>query len=507
MIRWLHRGGPQLRRVPVASLALWRRAAVAGPSAGTRRPPDPAWRRRALAAALLAVALAGPRYVVPIERVTLWVDDSLSMLTRESGGSRLETGLAAMAAELAAQRRAEVEIRTLGNPWQAFDGLTTDTVASIVGAAGKREPNAPPAGLLGADRQHWLLTDGADPDLAVAAKNTGFARVFPVGEVTRNAGLVRLSARRSLGDRDLLDLELQVSNGGDSAEQRVAVISTDSGEVTRGSFTLEPGASTTLSAQASMSSTVHARLEPGDALADDDALTLDTSVLGARRVAVDPACPAGLAAALRAHPALTAAADTAAAELAVDCGATTITEAIPRIRFPRSRASEAVDGMAAWSSGVSAQHRRSLDTFALRTRAQLAPPSDGDRVLLAAGPAPLIVQRRTAGAPLIETSLDTESAGSDRPVTPLLVAFLVDRALSATLLDPVAVTVREERAVRVVPRDDMTAVATASRTAARQSRDLRWPLLVLTVLVLLWELATLLRRWRGERVEAVAWPG
>jgi hypothetical protein len=156
---------------------------------------------------------------------------------------------------------------------------------------------------------------------------------------------------------------------------------------------------------------------------------------------------------------------------------------------------------------VSAQQRRDLDAFALRTRGQLAPPGDGDEALLAAGPTPLIVQRRSAGAPLIETVLDTESSGPDRPVTPLLVALLADRALSAALLDPVAVAARDERAVRVVPQVDMGGVAASSRAVALQSRDWTWAPLALAVLALLWELAALWRRGRRERVEAEAWPG
>lgn len=506
-IRWLHRGGPQLRRVPVASLALWRRAAVAGRSAGTRRPPDPAWRRRALAAALLAVALAGPRFAAPVERVTLWVDDSLSMLTLESGGSRLETGLAEVAAELAAQRRTELEVRTLGNPWRAFDALDSATVAAVLATAGEREPVAPPAGLLHADRQHWLLTDGADPALAAAVADERFSRVFRVGEVSRNVGLVRLSARRSLGERDRLDLELQVSNGGNVAEERIVVLSTDAAEVLRTTLTLEAGGTESLSAQAPISLDVQARLAPGDALAVDDALALDAGALATRRVAVDATCPAGLVAALQAHPALTVAASGTAAELAVECGGAAVATAGPRIRFLRDRASTAVDGLVTWSSSVSARQRRSLDASALRTRGELAPPGDGDELLLAGGPTPLIVQRRGAGAPVIETALDTESGVLDPPLTPLLVAFLVDRAFSATLLDPVAVVARDERAVQVVPGSDVTGAAAASPNAALRARDWTWPLLALAALVLLWELAALWSRWRRERVEAEAWPG
>lgn len=507
LIRWLHRGGPQLRRVPVASLALWRDAAAAGPSAGVRRPPDPAWRRRALAVALLAAALAGLHSHAPVERVTLWVDDSLSMLTQEPGGSRLATGLATVAEELAAQRRVEVEVRTLGNPWQAFDGLAPQTVSALIGAAGQREPAPPPAGLLRTDREQWLLTDGADPDVTSAAAEPGFSRVFLAGEVTRNAGLVRLSARRSLGDRDRLDLELEIGNGGDTVEQRVVVLSSESGEVSRVPMTLGSGESVTLSAQASMSPTLQARLEPGDALAADDVLVLDASALASRRVSVDPACPAGLVAALRAHPALSEVVDPTAADLAVDCGSTEVAAGMPRIRFLRDHALVPVEGAVTWSSVVDARARRGLDAFALGTRGKLAPSGDGDRVLLAAGDTPLIVERRTAGPPLLETVLDTESSRSDRPVTPLLVALLVDRALSAALLDPVAIAAREERAIRVVPRDEVSRVAAAPSVQARSSRDWTRPLLALAMLVLLWELATLLRRWLRERVDAEAWSG
>jgi hypothetical protein len=509
-IRWLHRGGAQLRSVPVASLALWRKAATAGPSAGERRPPDPAWRRRALAAALLSVALAGPRSAAPVERLTVWVDDSLSMLTRESGASRLETGLAEIAAELAARPGVEVEVRMLGNPWQRLDGLSPGAIATLVQAAGQREPAAPPAGLLRADRRHWLLTDGADAEFLDAASGIGFSKLFRVGEVTRNAGLVRLSARRSLADRERLDLELQVSNGGDAVEERVAVLATDSGEVMRASLTLEPGASTTVSAVASMSAGVQARLDPGDALADDDTLGLDARPLLARRVAADPACPAAILAALRTHPALTITEAAAEADFAVECGGTAgspTTTTIPRLRFVRDRLPEPVDGPLTWSSSVTETQRGSLDSLKLRAGAQLAPSGRGDVLLLAAGSVPLIVERRKDGARLIETTIDADSVEPGRPVAPLLVALLVDRALDTSLLDAVAVNARSERAIAVVPREDAMPTATGATGTALQSRPWMRPLIVAAALVLLWELAALLRRWRRERIEAEAWSG
>ena len=505
-IRWLHRGGPRLRTVPVSSLALWRKAATPGPAAGARRPPDPAWRRRALLAALLCGALAGPQLAVPIERITLWVDDSISMLTREPAGTRLETGLARVAVELRAAARADIEVRTLGNPWQAHADLSPEVIAGLVRNAGQREPVPPPAGLRLGDRQHWLLTDGADPQLTSAGAGAAYARVFRVGEATRNVGVVRLSARRSLGERDRLDVALQVRNGGDSVEERVAVLAGESGEVARFPLRLEPGASVSLSAVARSSVGLRVALQPGDALEADDMLALDVRPLVPRPVALDARCPAAILTALRTHPALVPADEGAPAELALECGTGPGTAAMPRIRFALDRVPEALDGPWTWSSSVAEAQRRRIEGLPLRTAGRLAPPGGDDLQLLAVGSTPLVVRRREKDAPLIETSLDATAVGTgDRPAAPLLVAFLVDEVLSASLLDAVAVIEREEQSVTIAPRGDAGTAATTVGREATQSRDGTRPLLVAALLVLLWELAALLRRWRHERRDAEAW--
>ena len=106
VIWYLHRTGPILRRHPVASLDPWRDARLEAMQAGQRRRADPAWIRRAVIAALLSLALAGPTLPRGGERVTLWVDDSLSMQTVQSGRTRLERGLDLAATALARCRRA-----------------------------------------------------------------------------------------------------------------------------------------------------------------------------------------------------------------------------------------------------------------------------------------------------------------------------------------------------------------------------------------------------------------
>ena len=92
VIWYLHRTGPILRRHPVASLDLWRDAQLEAMQAGRRRRADPAWIRRAIIAASLSLALAGPTLPRGGERVTLWVDDSLSMQTVNRAGRGWSAG-------------------------------------------------------------------------------------------------------------------------------------------------------------------------------------------------------------------------------------------------------------------------------------------------------------------------------------------------------------------------------------------------------------------------------
>jgi hypothetical protein len=502
LIRWLHRGGPHRRAVPVASLALWRRAGTTGPAAGERRPPDPAWRRRALVAALLSLALAGPRSAVEVERVTLWVDDSLSMLTREDGRPRLVRGLELAATELAGRHGAEVEVRTLSQPWEVRRTLDAAVASDLVSAAGQHEPSPPPAALWRSDREHWLVTDGTSAALDANA----YARVIRVGDTRRNAGLLRLSARRSLEDRDRLDVELQARNGGEGAEERVVVLSSEAGEIIRATLRLAPGESASLSASTGMNSRLAARLEPTDALEADDSISLDASELAARRVHADPACPAPLLAALRAHPALSIAGETSDAALSVDCGTGKAAVSRAKLRFVDGGTRQPLDGPLLWSSAVDPASRR-LGAYRWRAAGQLAPPQGKDVVLLASGAMPLVVRRADDAAAVIETSLDVEAGPrDDATALPLLVAFLVDEALSESLLDAVAVTAREPDAVLVAPRTAVEAAAEVRATVmASDTRSWSRLLLLAVLLVLPWELTALLRRLRRERVEAEAW--
>ena len=496
VIRWLHRGGRQLRAVPVSRLDLWRRAAASSPAAGERRPPDPAWRRRALLTALLSIALAGPQLPEQRTDVTLWIDDSLSMLTREEHGTRLFEGLAQVRSLLDAVPHASVEVRTLSDPWHSLGSLTDATIARVVTGAGRKQPAAPPAALLRNDSLHWLLTDSAHPALFEWPNETRPDRVVQVAGVTRNVGLERLSARRNLNDPERYDVSLRVANGGASAEMRVVVIATDAGELAQSDLRLDPGAFTLVNASIPASTKVRATLQPGDALAEDDEIVLDLRPLQRRRVATDAKCPAALKSAVAAHPGLVVVEQGAAGvDAELDCGTRGAASGVPTIRVLANRTPSRLHGSVQWSSAVPDARRIRLDSERMQVAARLE-ARPGDVVLLAAGDEPLMISR-TGASKVLETSLDFDAEEALRgPEIPLLVNFMFERILGGNLLDEITIIDRGAGSARVVPSERAGANAVARASGSAHSlHDWTRPLLVAALLILLWELVALAYQW------------
>ena len=496
VIRWLHRGGRQHRAVPVSRLDLWQRSVASSPAAGERRPPDPAWRRRALLSALLFIALSEPQLQEPNTRITLWIDDSLSMLTREASGTRLAEGLERARSLLAAVPQAVVEVRTLSDPWHSLDVLNDATVATLVAVAGRKSPTAPPAALLSRERMHWLVTDGAHAALFEWPGDRRPDRVIRVGAVTRNVGLERLSSRRNLNDTKRYDVLLKVTNGGTADETRAVVFTTDAGEVGRSTHRIEAGTSVLVNAVIPAASKVRAALEPTDALAEDDEIVLDLQPLRRRRVAIDSKCPSALLAAIRAHPGLAVAKEMGPdVEAVLDCGTHAAARDVATLRVLADRLPTRPSGPLQWSSAVPESRRIRLDPERMRVAARLG-ARPADEVLLAAGDEPLIV-RRAGSTELLETSLDfdwKESAG--RPEIPLLVNSMFEQLLGAGLLDAIAISDRGAGSAIVTPSDRGGAIGDSGlATDLRQIRNSARPLLLAALLMLLWEAIALGLQW------------
>ncbi|MEO8309841.1 MAG: BatA domain-containing protein [Caldimonas sp.] len=510
-IRWLHRGGPHRREVAVSRLALWRDAQASRQAAGDHRPPDPAWRRRALLAALLSIALAGPQWSGPRVRVTLWIDDSLSMLTREAQTTRLAEGLARARSLLAELPRADVEVRTLADPWNGLGALTDRTIATVVASAGRKEPAAPPAELLRSASQQWLLTDGADATLLAWPGERRPDRVVQVGGPARNVGLEALSARRHADDPATFDLLLKVSNGGTADEDRAVVFTTGAVEVARASVSrLRAGSSQRVEVSILASASVRASLQPPDALPDDDEIALDLAPLRRRRVAVDAACPTALAAAVATHPALVVASSAREAEVALDCGSIGATGApadLPTIRVLVARAPTRPRGALQWSSAVPQSRRIELDTDRLQIAAHVQAQPDST-VLLAIGDEP-VVTRRAGQARRLETSFDFAAMGAARgPELPRLVNWLFESVLDRGLLDEIAVVDRGPRSVLVVPQPIVGAPPVPpAATVVLPANDEARPVLLVALLALLWEVVALVRQGFRLRAPAMARSG
>ncbi len=507
LIRWLHRGGRHRRALAVAHLGLWRGAEVSLPAAGARRPPDPAWRRRALLAALLLVALAEPQWPLRQPAVTLWVDDTLSMLTREQQGTRLDVALAQARALLAQTPHGDVELRALSQPWQVQGAdAAVAAIASAAGAAnaaGRPEPAAPPLALLNRHRLHWLLTDGADARLFDWPAGRQPDRVIQVGTALPNVGLERLSARRNPADAERVDLLLKLVNGGTVAQTRELVVAGAAGAVARQTQRLQPGATAFVALTVPAAASVRATLTPGDALAEDDVLVLDLAPLRRRRVAVGAACPAALRAAVSTHPGL-AVAGAGPAEAVLACGAGDTARNLPTVHTRAERTPWRPPGTLMWSAAVPDARRVRLNGEALQLAAPLA-AAPGDSVMLALGEAPVIVSR--AGTPpLIETAVDfTAAPRAGDAETPLLLNLMFESLLGAALLDPTAAADRGALASRVAPVARARATVPAATPApARGLTSGARPVLLAALLVLVWEVVALGRQWWRLRPATVA---
>jgi hypothetical protein len=501
VIWYLHRSGPILRSHPVENLDLWRGAAIALDGPGARRRPDPAWVRRALIAATLALALASPSLDRPAVRVSLWIDDSLSLSTMESGRTRLARALDEASAALRADGVVDLEVRALSQPWRKLPAkLDAAAVQLSELETDSREFELPAADLFAPTRRHWLVTDGADADVNEWLSTVPITRVFQSGVERRNVGIARVSVRLQPGDPSRQAVLVRLVNGGEVDERRRLELLGPNGVLDAREVPIAPGASAMISFEVpSDVRVVTTRLVPSDALPVDDVVSVDATALAPLAVAVDSSCPAAVRTAVRAHPSLRAASD-AAMSLAIDCGTHVATAGrVPRVRFATG-APETVEASAlSWSTGgaVAAPPFTGPD---LATRGRVDPPGASDLVLLEAAGTPLVVLR--PGPPiLVETSIHPEAAGNPADATtPLLIAWLIDAALGERLLGRAVHAGHGESASRVLPLAELRARSAAAPVVQPTPDDsISRPLLWLALVLLLWDTTALARRLARER--------
>lgn len=453
LIRWLHRWQAPLSTATVSAAFLWDPAVSLGSGRERKQEPEPEWRRRALIAGLLALALAQPWWQRDSGIITVWIDDSLSMSADERGVSRLAVGLGELRQALSDAGPGRVVLRSLSNPARAMsdsDPAAFDVDQWLTSSQG--EPDPPPPALLSQQPVQWLVTDGADTRLLAWATKVAPDRIIRIGEATENVAVTRLAARRSLTTSEAVNLLIEVSNRGKREATRELHLASAGADFDVRVLTLAAGETRYLTASQTFGGeAITAALSPGDAVRRDDAITLQPSVLRAIPVNLDNSCPAGLSLAIRAHPALALAAAGAAAELQVDCSARA-RNAAAVLRFHTSAATP-LSAPAEWHPGVGRLQELYLQPYWIAAAAWDVEPADKKSTLLAADGTPLVI-RRSIRPPVIETVLDmSRPAFVRQPEYAALIAGLVDLALGRAALDAVAIAKTEPQASDIVPAD------------------------------------------------------
>lgn len=498
LIWWLHRARGRGELLPVASASLWQQAGTAGYAPRQSEQADPAWRRRAAVVVALTLALAGLGLTTPRARVTVWLDDSLSMMTIEPNGrARWQTGL----------EQAREAARTAGfagSQWSALGqpGRLHDLTRAAAVVPRMNEARLPDARWLSRDSEHWLLTDGTDGALASWARDAGVSRVFRVGATTENAAILTLGARPALADAERFDVLMLIANNGKLAAARNLELRAGSGVLWRQSLGLPPGQQ--LEVRASIprpTQALIAALSPADGLALDDTARLEANVLARRRIAMSGDCGAGLLRAVRAHPHVEIV-STRPHELAIVCGSGSVKEpSTPLWQILTATKTENLTEPLYWSSfAMQGGLHAPLPARSRRFPATLT-AGPQDQALLWHGRIPLAVLASAPSRRLI-TNIDlTDPLLAAQPEFPLLVATFIDAALGETLLNRVSYVQRERDATRIAPVTQLTAspageAPTAPRTNARRT-DLSLWLVLVAITFLVWDLWRTLRTRRA----------
>lgn len=498
-VRWLHRWHASVRRHLVPALFLWERGPDTQGTGTRRREPDPAWRRRASAVALLVLAMSQPEWQATSGRITVWVDDSLSMLTREGGQSRLEAALLEVRRAQADRRVDEVVVRSLGDPGylRRYGRPGELDVRHWLG----REPHEavpPPGALMSRDSAHWLLTDGASPLIRQWAERAPLGRIINVGRATENTAIILVGARRSADSAAALDVVVSVVNTGSASRQSVLRLEADGRGV--GEVPLSVGAGQRIISHFTLPGlprTLTARFGDGDDLTEDDALSVDLAALQPLPVGIGAGCPENVGAVIDAHPGLRRAWSPAESRVDFHCNVTA-TEPVPQPARPRVRflagAAMPVDEPPAWNIEGADMPGFALQADWIAATGWRDRSPDG-RTLLLTSVQPLVTASRHGSRfTTIDTVVDLQAEAFVRqPEYALFVSELISRALERPLLDVIGFASRAADNSVIAPVAMAPARAGTDVSAQVPLVDLsRW-LFVLALLVILWDSAVFLR--------------
>ena len=504
LVYWLHRYRTPAVRREVSALFLWREASEGAGGSEHRHPPDPAWRRRALVALLLALALAQPWWRGAHLPVTVWIDDSLSMRTVEGNRSRLATGLSMLERAIADAGVEQAVLRSLGDSVLVRRSGEAGALDAATWTRGEPRVLRPPIpALMSGNSAHWLLTDGTGAALRRWAGIAPLARVVHVGEASGNVAVTRLAARRSAGDPRAFDLLVEVSNRGRAPVRRELALQAGDSVVDRLELELAAGETRHVTRRHRLpAAELSALLSPGDPLANDDALHLQAATFAPLRVLSDPACPPALRQAIAAHPALAVTEDGAAAlQLACTPGER---RAVPLVRI-HTGAARPITFPPVWlpavpvvgGSGSGAAFVRVSLPAAWIAAVEQELPRTGFEPLLVAGERPLVARRRGQAAEIHVLVDMARPAFVEQPEYAVFVSALAEAAVGRPLLDGVTMVARSPLESDIEPGLPFaTAALRPPRVAIR--RGMADALIAVAFALLLLDLALLFRNREAQ---------
>ena len=504
LLWWLHRARGHGRSVAVASILLFRD--VPAPRSGGPRAPvtDPAWRRRVASVVVLTLALAGLTLHGPARELIVWVDDGPSMATRESGGTRLAAGFAALRRALPHDPTTHIELRSLAEPGLRYEA---NQLAPLVRS---REARVPASGAISTQAAQWLLTDGANAALEDWARGGAIEQVIRVGTETENVGVIGLAVRARLSDSARLDGTVALFNAGRRPARRDLVLHLGPEPVLRQSLELSPGQTLvlgfTLSRPKQDSAGLEAQLSPNDALPEDDHLELDARALQRRRIRIGGGCPEAVRSAVAVEADLELAASAGTADIAITCAADdghlseAAAQSLPTLVVAgRSDARDAVTD-AAWSAAASAALSETLLPRMLVLRGAGSNPPPDAEPLLRSG-AGTLAWRPADARRRVETRIDLGSpALAAAPEYPLLVGELLELAIGEPLIARVAASDRDPRTITIAPTAATSLGASSAADGvlpaaprARRGTPLAPPLVAIAAVLILWDLGVSVR--------------
>ena len=494
---WLHRFREKAPRVRVSAVFLWQGLGSAESAGNRLERAEPVWLLRALVLVLVLAALAGPGWIGKTERkVTVWFDDSPSMQAQEAGGVRWKLAASRLVQALRQSGVTRVEVRSLRRPQRRFrlagsglDQLGERLAPWFRQPLPEQERPLPPLPL--ARGEHWLVSDGADPDLARWAAAAGPGRILQAGEATENRAIVHLGLRRDLASPDRLEGLARIRNAGRRAARQNLVLLRNGQPLGEWSLHLPPGQEVvrTFGLPLAGTSKIEAMLaaDPSnpDHLPLDDGLELEvTARQWQKDVALRGECGGALEKALATLPGVRLV--RGSGDLSVVCSDTEPdTGGVPTLWFRIPDSPVEPQGPLRWLPPANDLHWPLLERRWLRTATRFA-RGRGTSPLLSAGEHPLVLLH--PGKPMmLEVRLDMEHPlFTGQPAYPLLIGRLAEYALGSPLLDRVAARSRNPLDALIAPAPlPLPAAKRASGPGVSRITDLgNWPILLALALLL-----------------------